>query len=128
MWTCVETSRAVVGSSATRSAGSLAEAARMLAELGGDRHQRAQRGQRLLRDKGDAVAEQRATASGRDADEILAPEGEGAGAYPEAGGQVAGDHPADHALPRPRLADEPEHLAARDREGEVAQDLRAVGE
>ncbi len=103
-----------------------AEPRQMLAELVADRQQRVERGQRLLRDEGDPVAQQRPERCVGQGEEVglgpvRLPEGEAPAGDGEALRQGTRQHAADHALARAGLADEAQHLAGRDSEIDVAE-------
>ena len=87
------------------------KAPQMLVEQRANRAHRIERGQRLLGNESDVLAEERLTPPRRQADQILALEVEGAVAHGKAMGQHAGDQPADHGFARARFADHPQQLA-----------------
>ena len=83
--------------------------------LGFDALGRIERGQRVLRDQRGADADEAASPGVAQREEVHAAEPHGAFDHFDRARQDAEDRAADHALARPALADQPMHLARRDR-------------
>ena len=98
-----------------------ADAPQMFAELAADGAHRVKRRQRLLRDEGNLPAEQRPPVAGRHGQQIPPGELQPAPADGKAGRQHLRDGPTDHGLAGTAFAHQPEHLARRQRQVEVAQ-------
>ncbi len=109
---------------APRPAGGKPQPGQMLVELAADAAGRVERGQRLLRHEGDLAAQQRAAAGGGQAEQILAGEGEAAGADREAGRQRVADDTPDHRLAGAGFPHQPEDAARRQRERQLLDQRR----